>query len=108
MYTLEKKENTETFLQALSNLNLPQKLQEVSKKISTSSKVSIGKRSIQMTNFNPSNPAHMKEMINLSNFVNKVLIYLCHSLFINIFRNLQKQDSENWWSLLMICDVCQA
>ena len=72
-YSLEKEEKTETFLQALGNLNLPQKLPEAGKKnAASSSSMSIGKRSVQMTNFNPANPFHMVEVINLSNFVNKV------------------------------------
>ena len=73
-YSLEKEQKTETFLQALGNLNLPQKLPEAGKKNAvSSSSISIGKRSVQMTNFNPANPFHMVEIINLSNFVNRVM-----------------------------------
>lgn len=73
-YLMEKEEKTETFLQALANLSLPQKLPEASKKGPSSASMTIGKRSVQMTNFNPANPFHMIEVINLSNFVNKVLL----------------------------------
>ena len=71
-YLIEKKENTETFLQALSNLNLPQKLPEASKKNASTNNFSLAKRSVQMTNFNPANSYHMVEMINLSNFHDRV------------------------------------
>lgn len=83
-YEMQKKPEFESFLQALSALNLPQKKPEGKKGASsstTSSKDSKpGSKKQMTTNFNPSNPFHMIEKIDLSNFAGKVISSKRHSL----------------------------
>lgn len=77
-YQLEKKSEFDTFLQAMTALNLPQrkvdskKSQQQSGQGQKDPKQGGQKNKAVSTNFDPNNKFHMIEKIDLSNFASKV------------------------------------
>ena len=94
LYEMEKKPEFESFLQALAALNLPQKKPEGKKGSSATTTKSFdnkpGAKRPMTTNFNPSNPYHMIEKIDLSNFAGKVIF--AYEFIRNVFRNLVERQ----------------
>ena len=77
VYIMEKKFEYDSFLHALADLNLPLRKADLKKKIGSkpeSNRSSTDKLKKQITtSFDPANPDHMIEKINLSNFIGMVL-----------------------------------
>lgn len=100
-YTVAKKKDDDSFVYALAALNLPQKKVDGKKgaggMTSPMGGAGRGPKSKNLTTtFNPANPAHMVEVINLSNFAGRVRrSFYKFSLLINLFRNSTEQVSEN-------------
>jgi hypothetical protein len=73
-YNAELQRQNETFAQALANLNLPSKVTDVPRRPSNSLSSAASRRKAALsTNFQAGNPFHMIELIDLSNFVHRVI-----------------------------------